>query len=112
MGEGDQGLLLGEELARHRDLDSHLGRQKVAERVGALLTGRLSLLPRATVEGEDPFDRVVDLLQVVAVDDDLGRGVGRQHELVDGDVGEGEPVDQEEALALIPSTRSISRWSS
>ena len=71
--------------------------------VGALLAGGSPLLAGAAVVGEDALDRVGDLLEVVAVDDDLGRGVGREHELVDGDVREGEAVADEELAVATPS---------
>ena len=101
VGERDQRLLLVEELLRHRDLDPDRRREELAQLSTPLAPGAAACraAPRWKARTRSIASSIV--LQVVAVDDDLARRVGREHELVDGDVGERERVDDQQLAAAL-----------
>ena len=71
-------------------------------------SGRLALVARAAVVGEHAArSRLAMLRQAVAVDHDLGRRVGREHELVDRDVGKDERLDDEDVLRAASSLELV-----
>lgn len=97
MRQLDERLLLFEEVRCERHGDRLLRRKRVAEYRRATLAGSRAFVPRAFMKGEHLLDGARHVAQLDAVDHDLVRRVGCQHQLLHGDVGERQRMHAKEA---------------
>ena len=101
-------LVLADTRAESR-FDSNVLGEQIPEHRHARLPRRLALLLSAPVKAEDAIEGFLDVQHPFAVDDDLGRRVRGEDELVDRNFWKDHGLDQEEVVATPAVDVSISR---